>query len=144
MPRKKKEEAVETVRARRFELVDEKDNTRATLGMRDGAPALVFHDKKGKERVVIGLLFPKEEKRGDGAGPILSLRDESGATRVQLGLSSKTGNAGLWLGNGRSFQACMYVEPGGVSNLRGQLVRNDVQAHGARTGKAVRKLLGLD
>jgi len=111
----------DTVRAKRFEVVDDAGETRIVLAVAaDGSPRLAFYDENGKPRV--GLIVLPDGNSGldffDQNGKIramlgvlpdgslaLDFNDENGKLRAALGLDAD-GRPGLTLydqdGNGRA------------------------------------------
>lgn len=71
-------EAAETVRARRFELIDARGNTRGILACDadSGAPTVTFTDSAGRTRVTVGIAWNDM--------PSIQLMGEDGKARVAL------------------------------------------------------------
>lgn len=70
-----------TLTASRIVLKDDTGTTRAILGMRSAGPGLILYDENGEN--VEALLTVLE------TGPVLSLCDAKGTTRVLLGVTPK-------------------------------------------------------
>ena len=73
----------DNVRARRFELVDERGNVRAVLGTQtdNGAPGFLVSDSAGRPRIALHV-SPED-------APAFDLLDASGAPRVHVALDAE-------------------------------------------------------
>jgi hypothetical protein len=103
----------DSVRARRFELVDERGNVRAVLGTQNdsGAPGFLVSDSAGRPR--IALHVSAEDT------PAFDLLDASGAPRVHVALDAEGAPVVTLFGpTERPAQALLGVGSDGSAHLR--------------------------
>ena len=104
---------VETVRARRFELVDARNEVRAVLGTQDpsGAPGFLVSDSAGRPRLALHV-SPDDV-------PALDLLDVSGSPRLHVALGADGAPVlNLFGGAERPAQALLTVTADGAAHLR--------------------------
>jgi hypothetical protein len=104
---------LDTVRARRFELLDARDQVRAVLGTQtdNGAPGFLVSDSTGRPRLALHV-SPDDS-------PALDLLDASGAPRVHLALGDDgTPSLTLFGGPHKPAQALLTVTADGAAHLR--------------------------
>jgi len=103
----------DSVRARRFELVDDRGNVRAVLGTQNdsGAPGFLISDSAGRPRIALHV-SPDDV-------PALDLLDASGAPRVHVALDSDGAPMATLFGPAdRPAQALVGVTSDGSAHLR--------------------------
>jgi len=103
----------DSVRARRFELVDERGNVRAVLGTQseNGAPGFLVSDSAGRPRIALHV-SPEDV-------PAFDLLDASGAPRVHVALDAEGAPVVTLFGpSERATQALLAVGADGSAHLR--------------------------
>jgi hypothetical protein len=103
----------DSVRARRFELVDESGRVRVVLGTQsdNGAPGLLISDSAGRPRIALHV-SPED-------APAFDLLDASGAPRIHVALDTDGAPVVTLFGSTeRATQALLGVSADGSAHLR--------------------------